>query len=122
MNSRFELASKEKDFFFPTYEDIKNANSSKIFEAEDLRGASKEQISEAEKVYEEIVKKLEAGEEIDEGILGGLAGGAVGALAGPAIGKAICKVLGVDPKGNLGRLLTSRLVTTALGFAIGKGK
>lgn len=121
MNSRFEIASRE-DRSLPTYYDIKYASSSRIFEAEEVQGSSAEQIKEAEKVYDEIVEKLEAGEEIDEGLLGGLAGGAVGALAGPAIGKAICKVLGIDPKGNLGRLLTSRLVTTALGYAIGKGK
>ena len=121
MSSRFELASKE-DKYIPTYLDIKRAESSKIFEAEEIRGATDEELNEAEKTYEELVRRLENGEEIDEGLLGGLAGGAVGALAGPAIGRAICKVLGIDPKGNLGRLLTSRLVTTALGYAVGKGK
>ena len=121
MNSRFEIASRTENSI-PTYLDIKNAESSKIFEAEEIRGATPEQLVEAEKAYEEIVRRLETGEEIDEGLLGGLAGGAVGALAGPAVGRAICKVLGIDPKGNLGRLLTSRLVTTALGYAIGKGR
>ena len=70
--------------------------------------------------YDNIVEKLNAGEEVDEGLIGGLALAGVGALAGPAIGKAICTVLGVDPKGNLGKLLTSRLVTAALGFELGK--
>jgi len=121
MNSRFELASKDKETL-PTYLDVKRAENSKIFEAAEVQGSTDEQLLEAEKAYEEIVRRLETGEEIDEGLLGGLAGGAVGALAGPAIGRAICKVLGIDPKGNLGRLLTSRLVTTALGFAIGKGR
>lgn len=115
------LAANEQEEF-PTYYDLKYANTSKIFEAEEVMGHSPDQIQEAEDLYEELIKRLENGEEIDEGLLGGLAGGAVGALAGPAIGKAICKVLGIDPKGNLGRLLTSRLVTTALGYAIGKGK
>ena len=104
----------------PTYYDIKYAQSSKIFEAKDVMGSTPEQLQEAEKVYYEIIERLEAGEEIDEGFLSGLVGGTVGALAGPAIGKAICKVLGIDPNGNLGKLLTSRLVTTALGYAIGK--
>ena len=64
--------------------------------------------------------KLNKGEEIDEGFLGALAGGAVGALAGPSIGRAICRALGIDENGNLGKLLTSRLVTTAIGIALGK--
>ncbi len=67
-----------------------------------------------------MVQKLENGEEVDEGFLSGLVGGTVGALAGPAIGKAICRVLGIDQKGSLGKLLTSRLVTTALGYTLGK--
>ena len=121
MNSRFEIASKNEDFI-PTYLDVKRAESSKIFEAEEIRGSSPEQLLEAEKAYAEIVRRLENGEDIDEGLLGGLAGGVVGALAGPAIGRAICSVLGIDPKGNLGRLFTSRLVTTALGYAVGKGR
>jgi len=121
MKSRIGIANKE-DQSLPTYYDFKYAATSKIFEAEEIKGSSPDQIQQAEDLYEELIKRLENGEEIDEGLLGGLAGGAVGALAGPAIGKAICKVLGIDPKGNLGRLLTSRLVTTALGYAIGKGK
>jgi len=67
-----------------------------------------------------LVRKLEKGEEIDEGFLGALVGGAAGLLIGPAIGKAICRVLGIDEKGHLGKLMTSRLVTTALGITIGK--
>jgi len=119
MASRLEEAYKNERLL-PTYLDIKNAEGSKIFEAVDVIGSTPEQIKEAEKVYEEIIRKIEAGEEIDEGFLSGLAGGAVGALAGPTIGKAICKVLGIDPSGTLGKLLTSRLVTAALGYAIGK--
>ena len=115
------LRNEEKESL-PTYYDIKYAQSSKIFEAEDIRGATFEQLQEAEKIYYEIVDKLEAGEELDEGLFGGLVGAGVGALLGPTIGKAICKVLGIDPGGNLGRLLTSRLVTTALGYAVGKGR
>jgi uncharacterized protein YcfJ len=120
MKSRIGIANKEEPI--PTYYDVKYSLSSKIFEAEEIRGSTPDQIQEAEDLYEELIRRLENGEEIDEGLLGGLAGGAVGALAGPAIGKAICKVLGIDPKGNLGRLLTSRLVTTALGYAVGKGR
>lgn len=105
---------------FPTYYDLKYGQTSRIFEAEDIQGLSPDQIQEAEKVYATLVEKLEKGEDIDEGFLGALAGGAVGALIGPAIGKAICKVLGIEPNGTLGKLMTSRLVTTALGIALGK--
>ena len=104
----------------PTYLELKLANSSKIFEAEEVKGMTPDQINEAEKVYHKIIEALENGEELDEGIFGGLVGAGVGALAGPAIGRAICKVLGIDEKGHLGKLLTSRLVTTAMGFALGK--
>ena len=104
----------------PTYYDLKFAESSKIFEAEEIQGMDPQQIQEAEKAYAIMVEKLERGEEIDEGFLSALAGGAVGALIGPAIGKAICRVLGIDQKGALGKLMTSRLVTTALGIALGK--
>jgi hypothetical protein len=104
----------------PTYLDFKYASSSKIFETEEVMGSTPEQLQAAEKAYSYIVERLEAGEELDEGFLGALAGGAIGALAGPAVGRAICKVLGIDEKGHLGKLLTSRLVAAALGYTIGK--
>jgi len=104
----------------PTYLELKLSNTSKIFESEQVRGLSPDQINDAEVTYHKIVEALEKGEELDEGLLGGLLGGTLGALAGPAIGKAICKVLGIDEKGHMGKLLTSRLVTAAMGFALGK--
>jgi hypothetical protein len=104
----------------PSYLELKYRTSSKIFESEDIVGLSQNEINEAEKAFEIILEKVKNGEEIDEGFLGGLIGGAAGALVGPAIGKAICKALGIDEKGTLGKLLTSRLVTTAIGIALGK--
>jgi len=104
----------------PTYYDLKYAETSKIFEAEQIKGLTPDQIQEGEKLYAKLVEKIEKGEEIDEGLFGAIAGGVVGALVGPAIGKAICHVLGIDQKGHLGKLFTSRLVTTALGIALGK--
>lgn len=106
----------------PTYLELKYANSSKIFEAEEILAnkITPDQLYEAEKFYHEAVRKLEAGEELDEGFFSALAGGTIGALAGPAIGRAICKVLGIEENGTLGKLLTSRLVTTAMGIALGK--
>jgi len=102
-----------------TYLDIKYANSSKIFESELIKDLTPDQIQEAESVYNKLVNKLNTGEEIDEGFFGALIGGAAGLLVGPAVGKAICSVLGIKEDGPLGKLLTSRLVTTAMGVALG---
>ena len=104
----------------PTYLELKNQPTSRIFESEEVRGFSAAQINEAEQAYESILNRLKNGEEVDEGFLSGLIGGGIGALAGPTIGKAICKALGIDEKGTLGKMLTSRLVTTAIGVALGK--
>lgn len=124
-----------------SYYDLKNSQS-QIFETEEIKGASFKEIYEAKKLYNTVLNnllnddtineseenskkyniildKLNNGGYIDEGILGGIAGGAAGALAGPAIGKAICKALGIDQNGHFGKLLTSRLVTTAIGAALG---
>jgi len=103
-----------------TYNDLKYKSGSSIFEAEQVEGLNEQEINEAEKAYNVILEKIKNGEEIEEGFLGGLIGGAAGALVGPAIGKAICKALGIEERGTLGKLLTSRLVTTAIGIALGK--
>lgn len=102
-----------------SYYDIKLENSSKIFESHEIEGLEASEIIEAEKIYYSLVEQLEKNKELDEGVLGGILGGVAGALIGPAVGKAICKVLGIDPKGTLGTLLTSRLVTTAFGVSLG---
>jgi len=104
----------------PTYNEILYNSASRIFEAEDIEGLTSQEINEAEQAYDTILEKIQKGEEIEEGFLGGLIGGAAGALIGPSIGKAICKALGIDQKGTLGKLLTSRLVTTAIGIAIAR--
>ena len=74
-------------------------------------------------IYDETIAKLmeakENGTPIDEGLFGAIFGGLSGAIAGPAIGRAICKALGLDERGMLGNLLTSRLFLTALGGYIG---
>lgn len=117
--SRIPL-EESNDFDFPTYYDIKYSQSSRIFESEEIKGMSPDQIQEAEKAYYQILEKLNKGEEVDEGFLGALVGGTAGLLAGPAIGRAICGALGIKEEGVLGKLLTSRLVTTAMGIALGK--
>ena len=74
-------------------------------------------------VYDELIKHLEecrdADVPIEEGILGAITGGILGAAVGPKIMKSICKILGVDERGQFGSLLTSRMMTTALGAAMG---
>jgi hypothetical protein len=103
-----------------TYYDIKYENSSRIFESELIKDLNPDEIQQAEKAYNALVEKLKNGEPIEEGFLGGLLGGTAGFLAGPTIGKALCSVLGIKEDGPLGKLLTSRLVTTAIGVTLGK--
>ena len=73
--------------------------------------------------YDDVIKKLqeakEAGTPIDEGILGAIGGAILGAAWGPKLGNAICSGLGIDPKGALGSLITSRLVLGSIGAKMG---
>ena len=82
----------------------------------------KNQINES-MVYEEMIQKLqeakESGTPIDEGLFGALVGGIAGITIAPSIMKAVCKVLGIDVKGQFGSLITSRLVLTALCAEMG---
>ena len=82
----------------------------------------KNQINES-MVYDEMIQKLqdakESGTPIDEGLLGALVGGIAGITIAPSIMKAVCKVLGIDVKGQFGSLITSRLVLTALCAEMG---
>lgn len=58
-------------------------------------------------------------DELDEGILGSILGGLTGFIVGPAIGKVIANALGIE-KGIIYDMLTSRLVSAALGSALTK--
>lgn len=106
-----------KDFF----EITKRENV--IFESQEVEGLSNEEIKFNEEVYIKLQEYLKTHDikDIDEGILGSIVGGAVGFLAGPALGKTIANALGIE-KGILYDMFTSRLVTTALGAALGKGR
>ena len=57
---------------------------------------------------------------MDEGLFTALLGGVAGSTIGPAIMKAICHILGIDPNGTLGKLLTSSLVMGALGAELSR--
>lgn len=75
------------------------------------------------KQYDDMIALLQEAKEnqtpIDEGLFGALFGGIAGATAGPAVMKAVCNVLGIDLKGALGSLMTSRLILSALGAKMG---
>lgn len=76
-----------------------------------------------ELTYDLIIEKLneakENGTPIEEGIFGAIGGVVLGSAFGPKLGAAICKALGVDPKGSFGSLITSRLVMGAIGATMG---
>jgi len=98
-----------------------------LFEGMDLTGVTPEQIQNSKKLYNYIVESFEVAEAegkpvddvMDEGIFGAIVGGAIGSTAGTALVKAICKVLGIDENGTLGKVICSRLVIGALGAQIG---
>jgi hypothetical protein len=84
--------------------------------------ANNMQITE-ELTYDSVIQKLQEAKEndlpIDEGIFGAIGGAILGAALGPKLGAALCKALGVDPKGTFGSLLTSKLVMGSIGTTMG---
>jgi hypothetical protein len=84
--------------------------------------ANMQNINEA-LAYDDIIKKLneakENGTPIDEGIFGAISGAILGSTIGPKLGGALCRALGVDPKGTFGSLLTSKLVLGSIGVTMG---
>lgn len=78
------------------------------------------------KVYDDIIEKLtnakESGMPLNEGLFGALVGGVAGMTIAPVIMKTLCNIIGVDPKGQFGSILTSRLVLTALCTKMGWNK
>lgn len=99
----------------------------KLFEGINLSEYTPDQIMQSKKVYDYIVESFEQAQEenkplsdtMDEGLFGALVGGAIGATVGQSIMKAVCKCLGIDEKGTLGNLLTSKLVLSAMGAQLG---
>lgn len=89
---------------------------------EEIAGQTQQNINE-ELTYDNIIQKLNEAKEanipVEEGLFGALTGGLIGMTLGPKVMKAICKILGVDERGQFGSLLTSRMMTTALGAAMG---
>ena len=98
-----------------------------LFEGIDLSEYTPKQIMDSKKVYDYIIEANEIAKAnnqplddvMDEGLFSAIIGGAVGATVGQSIMKAVCKCLGIDEKGTLGNLLTSKLVLTAMGAQLG---
>lgn len=98
-----------------------------LFEGVDISGCTPQELMNAKKLYNYIVESkaiadengIPLSQQLDEGVFGALIGGLTGATIMPTIMKAVCKVLGIDEKGTLGNLLTSRVVLAALGGQLG---
>jgi len=92
-----------------------------IFESHEVEHLTQDQIIEAEQKLKEAIALIkEKGiNNMDEGFLGTLLGGAAGFLLGPMVGRVIANALGIE-KGIIFDMLTSRLVSTALGASIAK--
>lgn len=99
----------------------------KLFENVNIKQLTPNQINATKRFYDYIVESAQVAKEegkklgdvIDEGILTGLLGGLAGSTVGTSLTKAICKVLGINETGVLGKLITSPLVMGALGAEIG---
>lgn len=98
-----------------------------LFEGLDLRAYSPKEIINSKKLYNYICEAHDISQRenipmedlLDEGIFGALIGGAITSTVGVSIMKAVCKCLGIDEKGTLGSLLTSKLVLAAMGTQLG---
>ena len=96
--------------------------TNELFEGVDLTNVSAKEVQNAKKLFNYIVESAAIAQEegkslddvMDEGLFTALLGGVAGATIGPAIMKAICRILGIDVNGTLGKLLTSSLVLGAL--------
>lgn len=71
--------------------------------------------SKSEELYDWMQKN---DNQIDEGVFGSILGGLAGITLGTTIMKTVCKTLGIK-EGPLYNLLTSKIVCTAAGAAIG---
>jgi len=105
-----------------TFKEFKfNTNETQIFESYEIEHLNEAETVEAERIYRDLTAYINENgiASVDEGILGTLVGGAAGFIIGPAIGKVIANALGIE-RGILYDMFTSRLVSAALGAAVGK--
>ena len=106
-----------------SFKEFKNPeeNSKPIFESHHVENLSESEVLEAERIYKEIAIFVNENgiQNLDEGILGRIVGGIAGFVVGPAIGRIVANALGIE-RGILYDMLTSRIVSAALGSSIAK--
>ena len=105
-----------------TFKEFKfSGGNGPIFESAEVIGLNEAEVAIAERIYRELSEQIAIHgiEGIDEGLLGKIVGGVAGFIVGPALGKVVANALGIE-RGILYDMFTSRLVSTALGAAIGK--
>lgn len=90
-----------------------------IFEGIDVSYLTESELLEAVNAYTKLNESFEKGgiEQLEKEIQEGLLGTIAGFIMGPAIGKVVANALGIE-RGILYDMLTSRLVSAALGSAI----
>ena len=80
-------------------------------------------VEDLDKQYDAIIEALQTAktnkQPIDEGLLGAIGGVVAGATILPNLMGALCDALGIDRRGQLGSLLTSRLIMTIVGGKVG---
>ena len=104
-----------------TFKEFKNPESKPIFESHHVENLSESEVLEAERIYKEIEEYINENgiQNLDEGILGRIVGGIAGFVVGPAIGRIVANALGIE-RGIIYDMLTSRIVSAALGSSIAK--
>lgn len=90
-----------------------------IYEGLDVSYLTESELNESIAVYHQLNEMVKEGgiENLEKELAEGLLGSIAGFIMGPAIGKVIANALGIE-KGILFDMLTSRLVSAALGSAI----
>ncbi len=102
-------------------------HTDELFEGINIQGRDRAEIENCKTLYQYLLDSADKAEfmnesiddTIDEGLLTGLIGGAAGALLGPTVMRAVCRILGVNEQGTLGKLLTSPLVAGSVGAELG---
>ena len=94
-------------------------NNQKVFENIDVSFLTESELQEATLIYAKLNESFANGgiKEVEKELQEGILGASAGFVAGPAIGKIVANALGIE-KGILYDMLTSRLVSAALGNAI----
>lgn len=92
-----------------------------IFEGMDVSFMTESELNESIGLYHLLKESFDTDgiEGLENKLKEGLFGAIAGFIAGPAVGKVIANALGVE-RGILYDMLTSRLVSAALGSAIQK--